>query len=95
MKNMVMFTAKDFARVISAGRKFMDKKKGTSFAAEICNQFIIEVIEEKEKNRIRAYLWASDGYRAARVEIPGLTLREAPSWPPSTTQSSPPLRAPM
>ena len=70
MKNMVMFTAKDFARVISAGRKFMDKKKGTSFAAEICNQFIIEVIEEKEKNRIRAYLWASDGYRAARVEIP-------------------------
>ena len=24
MKNMVMFTAKDFARVISAGRKFMD-----------------------------------------------------------------------
>ena len=54
MKNMVMFTAKDFARVISAGRKFMDKKKGTSFAAEICNQFIIEVIEEKEKNRREA-----------------------------------------
>lgn len=70
MKYNVVFAAKDFARVISAGRKFMNKKKGTSFAAEIRDHFIIEVVNEKEKNRTRAYLWASDGYRAARVEIP-------------------------
>lgn len=70
MKYNVVFAAKDFARVISAGRKFMNKKKGTSFAAEIRDHFIIEVVNEKEKKRTRAYLWASDGYRAARVEIP-------------------------
>lgn len=70
MKKTIKFFGKDFARAISAGRKFLNKAKATSFAIEIRNQFLIEVVEDKEGNRTRAYLWASDGYRAARVEIP-------------------------
>lgn len=70
MKKTIKFSGKDFARAIAAGRKFLNKAKATSFAIEIRDQFLVEVIENKEENRTRAYLWASDNYRAARVEIP-------------------------
>ena len=70
MKKTIKFLGKDFARAIAAGRKFLNKAKATSFAIEIRDQFLVEVIENKAENQTRAYLWASDGYRAARVEIP-------------------------
>lgn len=65
----IMIEGKDFARVITAGRKFMSKS-ATSMAVELQDQFLIEVVENKNEHRTEAYLWASDGYRAARMSVP-------------------------
>ena len=86
MKYNVVFAAKDFARVISAGRKFMNKKKGTS--------------SSRSSMRRRRTAPGPICGPATATAPPGLksrysTPRAALLWPLSITRSSPPLPALM